>query len=771
MIGLRRLSVCFLLLMVVSGAAHAQFKNQNTDSNRQPATSRISDIRVEGTQRVEASTVLSYVTLHIGDTFDQQEIDASLKSLFATGYFSDISFYREANVLIVSVKENPIINEIAFEGNDKVKDSELTGETQLRPRVVYTRSKVQDDLQRILQIYKRLGYYSATIDPKIIPLDQNRVNLVYEIKESGKTTVRTINFVGNKKFSDDALRSVIQTKESRWYKFLSSDDNYDEDRTKYDEDLLRKFYLSKGYADFKVDAAAAELSPDQKDFFMTYTISEGERYKLGKVDVDNKINGLDANALKPLIKTVSGDWYNADYVEDTVIKLTDHLADNQFAFADIKPQVNVKRDTRTIDLTYVIGESPRVFVERIDITGNTRTLDSVIRREMLLSEGDPFNRSKLKRSEQHVRDLQFFKDVKVDVVPGSQRDLAVIKVNVTEQSTGELSVGAGFSTTEGPLADVRIRERNLLGKGQDLQLATTISGRRQQYDMSFTEPYFLDRNLSAGIDLFSIERDYQRESSFDQKRNGGNLRLGYPLSENTRQDLHYKLENNEISNVNASASYYIRQQEGERVTSEIGQTLTHDKRNSKVDPSSGYVVSMSNDVAGVGGDARYVANKLKGTVYIPLDDDNKYIFSTGAEGGYIVGLGEDVVINNRYFLGGSTFRGFDNAGIGPRDTSTGDALGGNRYVKGTAELTTPIGLAKETGVNAHFFTDVGSLGQIDSKGTTPNLRADDALRLSVGTGLSWKSPLGPLRGDFAIPLIKEDYDEKRVFNFAFGTRF
>lgn len=732
---------------------------------------KINDIRVEGTERVEPSTVLSYVTLHIGDAFDQEKIDNSLKALFSTGYFSDISFYREANILIVSVKENPIINEIAFEGNDKVKDDELMAETQLRPRVVYTRSKVQEDLQRVLQIYKRLGYYSATIDPKIIPLEQNRVDLVYEINESGKTTVRAINFVGNKKFSDNALREVIQTKESRWYKFLTSDDNYDEDRVKYDEDLLRKFYLSKGYADFKVEAASAELSPDQKDFFMTYTISEGERYKLGGVNLENRINGLDPNTLVPLVKTTEGDWYNADYVEDTVIALTDHLADNQFAFADIKPNVKIDREKRTISLNYVIAESPRVFVERIEISGNTRTLDSVIRREMLLSEGDPFNRSKLKRSEQRIRDLQFFKDAKVQVVSGSQPDLAVIKITVDEQSTGELSVGAGFSTTEGPLGDIRIRERNLLGKGQDLQLATTISGRRQQYDLSFTEPYFLDRNLSAGFDLFSIERDYQRESSFDQKRQGGALRLGYPLAENTRQDLHYRLENNEISNVDPLASFYIRDQEGKRVTSEVGHTITYDMRNSKIAPTDGYIMSFSNDVAGVGGDARYSANKVKGAIYVPLDDDSKWIFSSAAEGGYIIGLGEDVTINNRYFLGGSTLRGFDNAGIGPRDTATGDALGGNRYLKGNAELTTPIGLAKETGVNAHFFTEAGTLGQVDTKAATPNLEDKDALRLSIGTGLSWRSPLGPLRGDIAFPLIKEDYDETRYFNFAFGTRF
>ncbi|HEY1096262.1 MAG TPA: outer membrane protein assembly factor BamA, partial [Alphaproteobacteria bacterium] len=481
---------------------------------------------------------------------------------------------------------------------------------------------------------------------------------------------------------------------------------------------------------------------------------------------------LDPNSVVSMIKTIPNEWYNADYIEDSIITLTDYLADHQFAFVDIKPKIDVKRDTHTIDINYVISESPRVFVERIDIGGNERTLDSVIRREMLLSEGDPFNRSKLKRSEQRLRDLQYFRDVKVETKAGSQPDLAVVKITVEEQSTGELSVGAGFSTAEGPLGDFRIRERNFLGKGQDLQLATTLSGRRQQYDLSFTEPYFLERDLSAGVDLFSIERDWQRESSYDQKREGFGLRMGYPLAENTRQDLRYNLENNEISDVDPLASRYIREQEGDRVTSKVGHTITYNKLDSKTLPTDGYIMSISNDVAGLAGDARYLGNKVKSMFYVPLDDDNSWIFSTGAEAGYIFGFGQNVAINDRYFLGGNTFRGFDNAGIGGRDTVTGDSLGGNRYVKGTMELMVPmVGLPKEKGVNAHFFTDAGSLGQIDTDSANTNLRDDDALRLSVGTGLSWRSPLGPLRGDLAIPIIKEDYDEKRIFNFTFGTRF
>ena len=736
----------------------------------QNAQDPIAAIKIEGTQRIEPATVVSYLTVKKGDAFNPETINTSLKALFATGYFSDIAFAREGNTLIVNVTENAIINEIAFEGNDEVKDEDLVAETRLRARVVYTRAKVQEDVQRLLQIYRRLGHYAATIDPKIIKLDQNRVNLVYEIHEGNKTKVRTIKFVGNKNFSDDTLQGSIQTKEARWYRFLTSDDNYDQDRVAYDEELLRKFYLSQGYADFSVTSSVAELTPDQKDFFVTYTITEGERYKLGTITIHNLLKGVNSEALKPAVKTLKGDWYNADKVDATILALTDSLANQQFAFVDIKPAVVLDRPNRLVNLTYNINESPRVFIERIDIVNNTRTLDQVIRREMQLVEGDPFNRLKLKKSEQRIRDLGYFKDVSVKTTPGSRPDQAIITVTVQEQSTGELSIGAGFSTSDGPLADFRIRERNLLGKGQDLLLSTTISGRTDNYNIKFTEPYFLDRNLSAGIDAFHTNTDYQDVSSYDQTRSGGALRLGYPLSENWRQDLKYSLDSSEIRNVRSDASRYIRDQEGERTTSLVGQTLSYASLDSKLDPTDGYTFSVSNDIAGLAGDARYLANKVKAVNYLPLSDDKNWLLNTSAEAGYIFGIGQDVRINERYFLGGNTFRGFDVAGIGARDTLTRDALGGNRYIKGTVELTTPLGGAtKELGLRSHLFTDFGTLGYIDSKG--PDIADENSLRAAVGIGISWRSPLGPLRGDFAIPVKKETYDETRIFNFNFGTRF
>jgi outer membrane protein insertion porin family len=773
---IRKLLVCLSVLCLCAGSAHAQFLQQQGQQPAQqmpmapPSEDHIANVKVEGVQRIEPATVISYLTLKAGDPFDPARVNESLKALYATGYFSDISLFREGNDLIVHVVENPIINQIAFEGNEQVKDDDLTNETQLRPRYVYTRAKVQEDVQRLLQIYRRLGNYAATIDPKIIKLDQNRVNLVYEINEGNKTKVRAIKFIGNTQFTSDTLQSTIQTKEARWYRFLSSDDNYDQDRMAYDEELLRKFYLSKGYADFSVKSSIAELTPDQKDFFITFTITEGKRYKFGKINMNNNLKGVNAAALQKAITTKEGNWYNADQVDNTVLAITDALANQQFAFVDVKPEVQLNREKHIVDLTYNIAESPRVFVERIDISGNTRTQDQVIRREMMLVEGDPFNKLKLKKSEQRIRDLGFFKEVNIKTIPGSRPDLAVITINVQEQSTGELSVGAGYSTTDGPLADFNIREKNLLGKGQDLSLGLTTSHRTQNESIRYTEPYFLDRNLSAGFDIFHTKTDYQDVSSYDFSKTGLTLRTGYPLSEKWRQDLHYTVDNSDIENILATASIYIQDQAGPWSTSEVGHTVTYNNLDSKLDPAQGFIGSVSNDVAGLGGDARYVATKLHAAQYWPLTEDKGWVFSTDAESGYIVGLGQDVRINDRYFLGGTTFRGFNTAGIGARDISTKDALGGDRYAKGSLELTAPLGSSgKDLGLRSHLFTDFGTLGHIDETG--PNIADKESLRASVGIGISWKSPLGPLRGDLAIPVVKEPYDENRIFNFNFGTRF
>lgn len=729
---------------------------------------RVERIEISGAQRIEESTIASYMDLKVGDIADEAARDRALKSLFATGLFADVKVKQTGSVVKINVIENPVINEIAFEGNEEIESQELLSEIQLRPRQVFTRTKVQSDVTRINQIYRRQGRFSVSVQPKIIRLDQNRVNLVFEIQEGDITKVKSIRFVGNKAYDDDKLRSVISTKESAWYRFLSSNDRYDPDRLSFDQELLRDYYLEQGYADFNILSAIAELSNDKDNFFITITLEEGKRYKVSGTEIQSQIRNFDASVLNESITLESGDWYDAEEVKESIEDMTNQLGDLQYAFVDIRPDIQKDRQNHTINIIFNISETPRVFVERINVNGNIRTLDKVLRREMELVEGDPFNRSKLAKSEQNIRNLDFFELTNIDVSQGSAPDKTVVDINVQEKSTGELSIGAGFSTSDGPLADFRIRERNLLGKGQDLSLGAVLAGERTEFDLSFTEPYFLDRDISAGIDLFHTTRDFQDESSFDQDRTGGGLRIGYPLSENWRQTLRYRIESNEISNVDDDASRFIRDQEGKRTTSAFSQRLFYDTRDSRIQTTSGMTYWLDTEIAGLGGDAKYISGKTGASYYYPLTD--QWIFNILGEAGGIEGYSDsDVEINERYFLGGSTLRGFERSGVGPRDNATNDSLGGNYFYRNSIELTFPVGLPKELGIRGHTFNDVGSLFDIDETGT--DILDESSLRAAAGVGLSWRSPFGPIRIDFAVPYLKEDYDEEEQFRFDFGTRF
>jgi outer membrane protein insertion porin family len=732
-----------------------------------PSGGTIAEIRIEGTQRVEPETVRSYMKVQPGDPFDADKIDQSLKSLFATGLFADVRLRREGNALIVHVVENPVINRIAFEGNHKLSDSTLNQEVQLKPRSVYTRTKVQSDVKRILDLYRRNSRFAARVEPKIIPLAQNRVDLVFEIDEGPTTGIRSINFVGNHLFSASRLREVISTKESRWYRFFSTADNYDPDRLTYDRELLRKFYLSEGYADFRVVSAIAELTPQRDGFLITFTIEEGERYKFGKIDVMSAIKDVPAAELKPLVTVRQGDWYNADQVDKTISALTDALGNRGYAFIQIEPRVKRDPVKHTIDVSFDVKEGPRVYVERIDITGNVRTLDKVIRREMRLVEGDAFNTSRLQRSEQRIKNLGYFKKVDVTTNPGSAPDKTVIGVNVEEQSTGEFTVGVGFSTTDGVLGDISIRERNLLGRGQDLRIGTTIAQRTEQVDISFTEPYFLERNLAAGFDIFVIDQNNQDIGEFNQFTAGTSLRMGYQITEPLRQTLKYTVRKDDIFDIATTASRFIQEEAGTRNTSAIGQVLLYDKRDNRLDPTSGYYVQLATDLAGLGGDVRYGRGVLSGGYYFPLAPD--YVLTLSGEGGYIHGINDTVRIEDRFFVGGDNLRGFKTGGIGPRDVTTQDALGGNIYYTGTVSLSFPLGLPEELGISGRVFTDFGSLFDVNESGAS--IADTHFVRVSAGTGLSWKSPLGPIRVDVAEPVRRENFDKTQFFRISFGTRF
>ncbi|AXO15101.1 outer membrane protein assembly factor BamA [Thalassospira indica] len=731
----------------------------------------IRDIEVEGNNRIETATVNAYLTVAPGDSYDIQKINSSLKALFSTGLFADVSFSFNQGILRVNVVENPIINRIAFEGNQRLKDDTLSAELQLRPRVVYTRTKVQADVQRILELYRRSGRFAATVEPKVIQLDQNRVDLAFEIDEGEATGIRKINFVGNKAFDDSELSDVIRTTESAWWKILTADDNYDPDRVTFDRELLRRFYLSAGYADFQVLSSVAELTPDRSDFFVTYTVNEGQRYQFGEINVVSQIDKIDPETLMPLTEIESGDWYNADLVDDAVNALTDSVGDQGYAFIDIRPNVQRNREAGTIDITFNIAEGPKVYVERINVVGNVRTLDEVIRREFRLVEGDAFSSSRMQRSKQRIENLNFFKSVDVKTLPGASPDQTVIEVDVEEKSTGEFSIGAGYGTDDGAFGQLGIRERNLLGKGQDLRLNFTIGSSDQQIDLSFTEPYFLDREVAAGFDIYRREEDNQDESSYDEEQAGGRLRAGFRYSEELSHSFRYTLEQNSYSDIDEDdASRLLLAEETEFVESAVGHTLTYDERDSTISPTEGYFARLSNDLAGLGGDEQYLRTRVEGGYYYPLDREHEWILSTRGSTGYIFGFDDDTRISQRFSVGGSNLRGFEAAGVGPRDIATGDSLGSKLYYTGTVQLDFPLGLPSEFALTGRVFSDFGSGQDVD--GARPGEIYDTgSLRSSVGIGIGWESPFGPIGVDIAQPVTKEDHDKEELFRLNFGTRF
>ncbi len=728
----------------------------------------ISRVVVEGNQRIEPSTVESYLAIRAGEPYDRQKVDDSIKSLYATGLFEDVAIELQGDQLVVRVSENPIINRIAFEGNKRLDTKVLESEIQLRPRVVYSRARVQNAVNRILELYRRNGRYAAKVEPKIIELDQNRVDLVFEISEGPTTGIGGIAFIGNEAYSDSTLRGVIQTRESAWYRFLTSDDTYDPDRLSFDEELLRRFYNARGYADFQVISAVAELTPDGKSFYITFTVEEGPKYTFGEVKVDTTLEDLGVEQLERLVATESGETYDGDEVEATIQALTDEVGRLGYAFVDIQPQLRKDPEKLTVDLTYQINEGQKVYVERIDISGNLRTLDRVIRREFRLAEGDAFNTALLRRSQQRLRNLGFFESVDVTTEQGSAPDKVVIKTKVVERSTGELSFGAGFSTEDGVLGDIRLSERNFLGRGQDLRANLTVSQRRQQIDISFTEPYFLERDLAAGVDLFDSRTDFQRESSYDESSIGGTLRLGYPLTENLRHGVRYTLRDDQIHNVDDNASVFIKEEEGSRTTSLIGQSFTYDRRDERFLPTDGYYLKLDQDLAGLGFDSRFIRHELRAEYYYPIISD--VVFNLSGSAGYIHGIfGDDVHLQNRFFIGGANLRGFQFGGVGPRDSETDDRLGGNLYYVGSGEVRFPLGLPDELRVFGRAFVDAGTLRDVDVSG--PTLDESNGLRVGAGVGLSWLSPLGPLSIDFAQAVKKESKDETEFFRISFGTRF
>lgn len=763
----RRCTALILALLLAAAAPPAMAQP------RPPAGAGVvQSIEVVGAQRIDPDTVRSFVLLRPGDPFDADLLDRSLRTLFASGLFRDVRIARDGARIVVTVEENPIVNRVAFEGNRAISSDNLAAEVQLRARSVFTPQAAAADRQRILDLYARRGYFGARVEPKIIALDQNRVDVVFEITDGEAARVQRIVFVGNRSFSDWRLSQVVSTRESAIWRFLSTADLYDPDRLAFDRELLRRFYLRRGFADVQITGATAELLPDRSGFVVTYTIEEGTRYRLGPIRIDSRVRGLEGETLRRFLTVSEGDWYDGQAVERSAEAIGDAANLAGFPFVQVTPRVARDQAAGRIDLVFEITDGPRAFVERIEITGNSRTQDRVIRREMRLAEGDAFIAAQVRRSQQRIRDLGYFSQAEITASQGSAPDRVNLNVQVTERATGELSLGGGYATDAGFLADFGIRERNFLGTGVDARLAATIAQRRSQVDFSVTDPAFLDRNLAAGLDVFFVTRDLRDIARYQERRQGFAIRMGYEFNERLRQTWAYTLVRRNVFDIQPGASLLIQEQAGVTTLSQIGQTLTYDARDSRLEPRDGYVLRFGTDLAGLGGDVAYLRTRLEGAYYIPLEaifGDQDYVLAFLGTVGYLQPIGNrrDRIID-RFFLGGENLRGFRIGGAGPRDILTRDSLGGRFLWTATTEFRFPLPLPQDVGLLGRAFVDVGALSRVPGG---PTVVDDGRPRVGVGFGFSWRSPIGLINLDFAQAVVRESYDETQVFRFGFGTRF
>src|SRR3954471_10351495 len=808
------------------------------------AAQTASSIVVEGNRRVEVETIRSYFKPGPGGRLDQGRIDDGLKALIETGLFQDVRINQAGGRLVVTVVENPVIGRIAFEGNKKVKDEQLSAEIQSKPRGTLSRPMVQSDAQRIAEIYRRSGRYDVRVNPEIIEQPNNRVDLVFTITEGSKTGVRSIEFIGNVAFSSYRLRDIIKTHESNFLSFLGGNDVYDPDRVEADRDLIRRFYLKRGYADVQVVAALTEYDPERKGFLVTFKIEEGQQYRVAQVNFASSISTLDGNALRSFSRVNVGMLYNAEALEKSVEEMQIEASRRGYAFAIVRPRGDRNFEAHTVSITFAVDEGPRTYIERINVRGNTRTRDYVIRREFDISEGDAYNRALVDRAERRLKNLDFFKTVKILTEPGSSTDRVVLVVDLEEKSTGDFSVSGGYSTTDGALAEVSISERNFLGRGLYAKAAVTYGQYARGGSLSFVQPYLLDYRVALGLDLYQREQLSNSYISYGTKTLGFSPRLGFSLREDLSLQVRYSIYRQEITlpsylancnNVVGSAAFNpspafanatgtalppstnglgcysdgeaslpVRKElaNGKTLTSALGYTLTYNTLDNNKNPTDGLLVDFRQDFAGVGGDVSYLKTVVDAKYYTPLVSD--IVGLARIQGGMLNKMGSDLRMLDHFQMGPNLVRGFAPNGIGPRDLNpfgTQDALGGTKYWGASLELQMPFWfLPKEVGLKGAVYSDAGGLFDYQgpttwsvtneltttknssctpstvnpaSAGTCTGLVYDNgnAVRSSVGVGLIWASPFGPLRFDYAVPLTKGKNDRTQEFRFGGGTSF
>ena len=747
-----------------------------------------SAIVVEGNRRVEADTIRSYFRTSAGERLDAAKIDAGLKALYATGLFQDVRVNQAGGRLVVTVVENPVINRVAFEGNKKAKDEQLIGEVQSKARGTFSRPVVQADVQRIVEIYRRSGRFDVRVVPKIIELPNNRVDLVFEINEGAKTGVKEINFVGNRAYSQFRLKDVIKTTVSNWLSFLQTSDVYDPDRIEADRDLLRRFYLKHGYADVRIVSAVSEYNPEKKGFIVTFTIEEGGQYRVGTVDVLSNVSAVDPNTLRSKLRTQPGDVYNAEAVEKTVEDMAIEVSKRGYAFASVRPRGDRNFEALRVNLVYVVEEGPRAYIERINIRGNDRTRDYVIRREFDIAEGDPYNRALIDRAERRLKNLNYFKTVKITNEPGSAPDRVVLNVDVEEQATGEFSIAGGYSTLDGFVGEVSVGERNLLGQGKYAKATVRYGQRTKGFELSYAEPYLLDYRMTGAIDLFAKNNTRSNYVSYDTRTVGGNLRLGFSLTEEVSLQLRYSIyqqditlppELNDGSTSNGEAALPVRMElaGGPVLTSLVGYGIGYNTVDNNKNPTQGLATELKQDVAGVGGDVNFIRSVVDVRNYHEVLSD--VIGVLHLQAGTVSGWGgEDLRMLDHFQLGPTLVRGFAPRGLGPRDAVSNDALGGAHFWGASVELQTPLFfMPKEIGLKAAVYADAGTLWNYEGPttftqtGETLTVLDDKTIRASVGAGLVWASPFGPLRIDYAVALNKASYDRVQEISFGGGGKF